>query len=167
MLNRIINYIHNLIPFTGITLKVLKADINAKLPTKAHTGMYGDAAYDLYATETITLEPNQRLLVNSGICFLIPNNYWVKLRERSGLANKGIHLLGGVIDSGYTDCIKVILYNSSNSTISITPDKAICQFTIERVLTSQVVEVSQDLFSREASLRKRGTKGFGSSDVKK
>jgi dUTP pyrophosphatase len=36
--------------------------------------------------------------------------------DRSGMANKGIHMLGGVIDPSYRDEWKLILFNTNGET---------------------------------------------------
>ena len=143
-----------------------KIDIDAIMPTKAHTGVFEDAAYDLYAIDNILIQPNERLMIDTKLAFIIPDGYWLKLRERSGLANKGIHVLGGVIDSGYTGSVRVILYNSDKEPLIIQKGKAIAQFTVEKLTKSAVKELNFLTFDREMKIRKRGEKGFGSSDVK-
>ena len=179
MLKKFINWSSNLIdgffekmnegePYKGgsIILKCVKLDPAARLPTKAHTGIFEDAAFDLYATEDLLFQYGQRKMIETKLSFIIPDGYWLKLRERSGLANKGIHLLGGVIDSGYTGEVKVILWASSPDPVSVTTDKAICQFTIEKLNKAVIEELSFDTFRVESNKRKRGEKGFGSSDAK-
>jgi dUTP pyrophosphatase len=116
--------------------------------------------------KTFVLEANSRKLVGTGIRLAIPDGYWVKFHERSGLANKGIHILGGVIDSGYTGELKVIMYNSSNSAYEHDCSKAICQFTVEKVTDSVLELVSIEDMDYQAELRERKDKGFGSSDGK-
>lgn len=166
MLKKFINCFFNLIDTDPIRLKCVKLDSKAKFPSKAHTGLFEDAAYDLYATEDILLHSSGRQMVSTKLSFIIPDGIWLKLRERSGLANKGIHVLGGVIDSGYTGEVKVILYNSSHEPVSITTDKAICQFTVERLTKANIEELTFASFTTEAAERQRGEKGFGSSDAK-
>lgn len=167
MLKRFINCFFNLIDTTPIKLKCVKLDNKATLPTKAHIGLFEDAAYDLYATEEVILNYGDRKMVGTKLSFIIPDGYWLKLRERSGLANKGVHILGGVIDCGYTGEVKVIMFASGPDQVVISPDKAICQFTVERLTRATVEELSFASFTTEAESRKRGEKGFGSSDVKR
>lgn len=167
MFKRFINCFFNLIELDPPSkLKCVKLSPEAKLPTKAHTGLFEDAAFDLYATEDLLFQYGQRKMISTKLSFIIPDGYWLKLRERSGLANKGLHLLGGVIDSGYTGEVKVILYHSGTDPISITTDKAICQFTVEKLNKAIIEELTFDSFTTEANNRTRGEKGFGSSDAK-
>ena len=149
-----------------IEIGVYKIDQVATLPTKAHTDAFEDAAYDLYAIDNILLQSNERLMVDTKLAFIIPEGYWIKLRERSGLANKGIHVLGGVIDSGYTGSVRVILFNSDKEPLILPKGKALAQFTIEKLTKSTVKELTFLAFDREMKKRLRGQKGFGSSDVK-
>lgn len=168
MSNKFINFLHQclIVSPRQVGVKAFKTKDSAILPTKAHTGMFEDAAYDLYATEDIFLQSNQRLMVDTYLSFIIPSGYWLKLRERSGLANKGIHILGGVIDSGYTGTVRAIMYNSTCEPVSIPKDKAICQFTVEKLTKSSIEEITAEQFKELSDLRHRGEKGFGSSDKK-
>jgi dUTP pyrophosphatase len=166
MFKRFINCFFNLIDTDPIKLKCVKLDNAAKLPTKAHVGLFEDAAFDLYPTESFNIHMGQRYMIDTKLSFIIPDGYWLKLRERSGMANKGVHLLGGVIDCGYTGAVKVILWGSSPDPVSISPDKAICQFTVERLTKATIEELSFASFTAESNSRQRGSKGFGSSDVK-
>ena len=114
----------------------------------------------------LRLSPGDRKLIGTGIRLAIPDGYWVKFHERSGLANKGIHVLGGVIDSGYTGELKVIVYNSGRDKYEHDCNKAITQFTVEKVTKSHIELISVDDMEFEASKRERQSKGFGSSDGK-
>ena len=118
-------------------------------------------------SKLLKLSSGQRKLVSTGIRLAIPDGYWVKFHERSGLANKGIHVLGGVIDSGYTGELKVIVYNSGHDTYEHDCHKAICQFTVEKFTKSNLELISEDDMAQEAMLRERKDKGFGSSDGNK
>jgi dUTP pyrophosphatase len=147
-----------------ITLKCIRLDPAAKLPTKAHVGLFEDAAFDLYPTESFNIHMGQRYMIDTKLSFIIPDGYWIKLRERSGMASKGVHLLGGVIDSGYTGSVKVILWGSGPDPVAVSPEKAICQFTIEKLTKATVKEIDLSTFTDEANNRLRGCNGFGSTD---
>ena len=114
----------------------------------------------------LRLGAGQRKLVGTGIRLAIPDGYWVKFHERSGLANKGIHVLGGVIDSGYTGELKVIVYNSGHDAYEHDCNKAIAQFTVEKVTKSDLELISVEDMDLQATYRERQSKGFGSSDGK-
>lgn len=147
------------------TLIFTKTDPRAKEPAKAHSHpLTGDAAYDLFSLEKVVLKPLEQQIVDTGIKVLIPSGFWIKFHERSGLAAKGIQVHGGVIDNGYTGNLKVILYNSSNFSITLDAAKAITQFTLEKMRPVFILEASEEEFNKWSSDRLRGEKGFGSTD---
>ena len=148
-------------------IKCFKVSPLAILPGRAHSGFFEDAAFDLFGSENILLQPNERRMVDTQLAFIIPDGFWIKLRERSGLANKGIHVLGGVIDSGYTGSVRVILYNSDKEPLLIPYGKACAQFTVEQLNKATIKQITLDGFHEETKVRERGCKGFGSSDAKR
>lgn len=141
-----------------ISVKRLPHAENLPVPQKMTVGSSGSdvcAALD----ETITLKPQERILVPTGFCFEIPPGYEVQVRPRSGLAWKhGITVLNtpGTIDSDYRGEVKVILINLGTS-----------PFTLERgERIAQVVPmpIAADLdFTEKESLSEtdRGAGGFG------
>ena len=173
-------YLTNLFKKTGKPAILFNLMFNKViLPSKAHTGIFEDAAYDLFpfltmnesdkntdSLEEIVLFPGERRLIRTGLRAIIPEGYWIKFHERSGLANKGIHVMGGVIDNAYTGEWRVILYNSDSNPITLPVNKAITQFSLEKLTQSGIDTIDDSLFDKKASNMSRGEKGFGSSDVK-
>lgn len=150
-----------------VTLYFKKVLADAVLPTKAHTGLFEDAAFDLFyvGDSNLYILPQERKLVSTGLACIIPNGYWIKFHERSGLASKsGIQVLAGVIDSGYTNEWKVVLFNSGTEPCVIPSGKAVCQFTIEKVLPVVIAEIQPDQFDKYEAVRSRKELGFGSTD---
>ena len=72
-----------------------------------------DAAWDLSASEDVTIPPKGWNIAHTGMRIGIPNGYAGFVLSRSGLATRGIFVLNspGVIDAGYSGEIKVILAN--------------------------------------------------------
>lgn len=66
---------------------------NATLPTRNHST---DAGFDIYAAETIILEPQEKALIATDIAVNIPKGYVGLLTSRSGVSSK-THL---VIETG-------------------------------------------------------------------
>lgn len=131
-----------------------------KIPTYKHNG---DACMDLrvYPDQAITVGPNQCHVFDSFIKFNIPEGHVMMVYPRSGLGIKsGIVLrnLTGVIDSNFTDTVKVGLVNNSTEDFVVSPGDRVAQFMIvpypEMVLEEGIVEDSG-----------RGA-GIGSSGVK-
>lgn len=88
-----------------------------KLPTRATKG---SAGYDFYMPFDYTLEPNQTLLVPSGIRCFIEDGYFLAIFPRSGLGYKYRLQLDntvGIIDSDYYNAL-----NEGHIMIKVTND---------------------------------------------
>lgn len=95
------------------------------------------AGVDLRAnlSESISIEPMQRVLVPTGLFMALPKGVEAQVRPRSGLALKrGITVLNspGTIDADYRGEICVILINLSNETFTINDGERIAQLVIAR-----------------------------------
>ncbi len=136
-------------------LNFKKLDPRAMLPTR---GSSSAAGLDLYSIEAITLAPNERRLIQTGLAVAIPEGYYGRLAPRSGLATqKGINVLAGVIDADYRGEIGCLLHNAGNEIVSLPEQSKICQLIIEKIATPNAVWVdSLDETSR-------GSGGFGST----
>jgi len=136
-------------------LKVQRLDKEIDLPNYAHEG---DAALDLRSAEEFVLKPLEKKLVKTGIKMAIPEGHAGLVWDRSGLAAKnGIHVLAGVIDSGYRGEICVVIINLGKEEFKVEKNSRIAQMLIQPVQTVKVIEAE----SLEET--KRGEKGFGST----
>lgn len=128
----------------------------AKLPSQARKG---DAGYDLMAIQSIGLSPGQRYIFKTGMAMAIPDGYYGRIADRSGLAaKKGIHVLAGVIDAGYRGEIGVVLINLSDQTQTILAGDKIAQMVIEKCHDVEWETVDS------LDETQRGVGGFGSTD---
>src|ERR1700761_5863764 len=120
------------------TIQVYKYHDNAILPTRAHDI---DAGLDLYALTYTTFEVYSQHVVRTGIAINIPPGYVGIIKDRSSLAAKGLHVVGGVIDSGYSGEIKIMLKYTNYSLYDymITPGDKIAQLLIQKVETPKVI----------------------------
>jgi dUTP pyrophosphatase len=59
------------------------------------------ACFDILANEDIVIPPYTTVKVKTGIYTEFPIPYVAIMKEKSGLANKGLSIKGGVIDSDY------------------------------------------------------------------
>ena len=146
-------------PAHGVdVLQVQRLDPRAILPSRAHPG---DAGLDLYALETVELEPGQRASVPTGIAVAIPDGYAGLVLPRSGLASRhGISLVNapGLIDSGYRGELRVLLLNTDpHHACRLGAGERIAQLVISPV-AMPVAELVQEL-----DVTVRGHGGFGSS----
>jgi dUTP pyrophosphatase len=138
-------------------IKVKKEHANAKLPTRANPE---DAGADLYSVENITIPPQSRTLVSTGISIELPqDNLYGRIAPRSGLAFKnGIDVLAGVIDNGYRGIIGVVLINTDKEKpFEIKIGDRIAQLIVETYHPLSFLEID------ELGNTSRSDKGFGSS----
>lgn len=114
-------------------------------------------------TTDITLKPNQRAIVPTGIFIALPKGYEAQVRSRSGLAAKyGVTVLNspGTIDADYRGEIGVILINFSENDFIIKNGDRIAQIVIakhERAIWEECNGLSKT---------ERGSGGFGSTGQK-
>ena len=137
------------------TLSFKRLDPKAVLPTR---GSSLAAGLDIYAIESLTIQPGGRVLARTGLAVAIPEGYYGRLAPRSGLATKkGLDVLAGVIDADYRGEISCLLYNSGDETIDLPAQSKICQLLIEKIITPVAV------WANEISETDRGSGGFGST----
>lgn len=155
---------------------------NATLPTRNHST---DAGFDIYAAETVILEPQEKALIATDIAVNIPKGYVGLLTSRSGVSSK-THLVveTGKIEAGFQGHMKINIKNDEQQTNEIglhfngvdgkpleTTDNHVflrtyqinkgdklAQLVIVPIVTPQLQVV--DEFSE---VTERGEKGFGSS----
>jgi dUTP pyrophosphatase len=131
----------------------------ARLPSRAHDD---DAAFDLYADESIVLEPGRRATVRTGVAVALPPGTAGLVLPRSGLASRhGISVVNGpgLIDPGYRGEIAVILLNTDlDEPFKVSPGDRIAQLLIVEAAAHRLVEAAEELDETT-----RGTGGFGST----
>lgn len=135
--------------------------LNIEYPSYATSG---SAAMDLRACldQTITLQPDQRLAVPTGLAINMMDPGLVAIvASRSGLSLKhGIRVAQGigVIDSDYHGEIKVLLTNDSTQAYEIQPGERIAQLMFQ-----QVTQVDLHMVQEFTTQTERGAGGFGST----
>lgn len=134
-------------------------DTGAALPTRAHPE---DAGLDLRTKTTEEFRriyPGCREFFDTGVHVAIPKSCVGLVCDRSGLAkNRGLTVLGGVIDPEYTGSIGVTLFNSDPTDgYKVEPGEKIAQLLVIPILllTPQLVE--------SLEYGQRGSAGFGST----
>jgi len=142
-----------------VRVPIVRLDPDVPIPSYAHAG---DAGADLYARDTITIQPaGGRGVVPTGIAVAIPDGYAGFVLPRSGLAFRhGITCLNtpGLIDAGYRDEVRIILVNTDpHEPYTVHRGDRIAQLVVQAVELS-TFEVVDELPSSE-----RGLRGFGSS----
>ena len=135
-------------------LQIKRLSDSATLPTR---GNDGDAGWDLYSNESVTIPSGATVLVSTGIAMAIPRGYAGLIWDRSSMGVKGVHRHAGVIDSGYRGPVKVCLYNTTKKPYSIELGDRVAQILIQQIPMFRLHEV-EDLDSTD-----RGSGGFGST----
>jgi len=126
-------------------------------PEKPH---FMDAGVDLKTAEDIVLPPKELKLVRTGVKVKIDFGYVGLLKDRSGLAARGLMSLGGVIDAGYTGEVKALLINTSDETITFQKGDRVIQLITARIDTGLDIVKGQPI--EETA---RGSNGFGSTGL--
>jgi dUTP pyrophosphatase len=138
-----------------MNIKVKKLHPDAIIPNIAHEG---DAGADLFAVESVTLNPGERAQVSTGLSLELPLGFVSLIWDKSGISHKeGIKTLGGVIDCGYRGEYKIGVVNLSEKPYTFEKGHKIAQLLIQRVESPIFEEVE------ELSDTSRGGGGFGST----
>lgn len=151
-----------------------KVHPEAKVPTKVHLE---DAGFDLFTPQEFVLPSSGLIRLSLGFRLQLPIKTAGILMGRSGLAVKGVdplefldpetnRLLGGLIDCNYVGIWGVILKNLGSSNVSFSIGDKICQFVVVNLSDDEIVEGSVPEPMSVVGETSRGSKGFGSSDVK-
>ena len=100
---------------TKLQIKLLSD--NATKPKRAYDE---SAGYDIYAAETVILEPQQKALIATDLAVNIPKGYVGLLTSRSGVSSKTqLVVETGKIDAGFQGHMKINVKNDKqrNNTI--------------------------------------------------
>jgi dUTP pyrophosphatase len=145
-------------PDAGLFVPVRLLTPAARLPERAYEH---DAAYDLFAAETVTLPPLARAVVGTGIALGLPSHLAALTLPRSGLAARhGISIVNapGLIDPGYRGEVRIILHNTDHEQeFRVSTGDRIAQLLFLPLTAVSLVE-QEDLDDTQ-----RGRRGFGSS----
>lgn len=167
------------------TLQIKLLSDNATKPKRA----YDSAGYDIYAAETVILEPQEKALIATDLAVNIPQGYVGLLTSRSGVSSKTVlEVETGKIDAGYQGHMKINIKNDydddgaetiflrdiSNEKIfeekrnlykrgsyKIQKGDRLAQLVIVPIWTPELETVEE--FESESA---RGEKGFGSSGTR-
>jgi dUTP pyrophosphatase len=136
-------------------MRFKKLNKDSKLPSYAHST---DAGMDLYTLEKIIIQPREKVIIPTGLAIDLPTGYVALFWDKSSVAmQKGLKSLGGVIDSGYTGEMKVILINLSDEVVVLEKGSKFIQLLIQKVEHCEIE------FVDEVSDGIRGSGGFGST----
>jgi dUTP pyrophosphatase len=125
----------------SIPISRLRGDTDQDLPLPRYMSD-GAAGMDLFAAvdEDLTVQPQEAVLVPTGLAVAIPEGFEGQVRARSGLAvAHGLAVINapGTIDSDYRGEIKVALINLGKKPFTIRRGDRIAQMIINRVYRVQ------------------------------
>ena len=141
-------------------MKIKLLSDHAKVPTKSNER---DAGYDLYSPVNDVIHPGDHKLIKLDIAItdFKPGTYG-RIAPRSGLALRGVQVLGGVVDEIYQGNVGVILAVCSNANVlHINKGDRIAQIIFERIERDVAFEIVDEF----EEITDRGTNGFGSTGV--
>ena len=141
-------------------MRVFKLNDDAKLPVKSDE----DMCYDFFACfsgEDKYVYHGEVTTISLGVAVDL-SPYHGSLRPRSGLARRGLDVLGGQIDRSYRGELLVMLTSHDNigPPIRIKSGDKIVQMKLEEDIT---VAVEQVFSLDDLSVSDRGSNGFGST----
>lgn len=138
-------------------IKIKKLKENAKLPKYHHSG---DAGMDLYAIETITINPGEHGRIWHGFGLEFPEGYAAVVKDKSSISKALLHTMGGVFDAGYRGEYNTHLVNLGTEPYTIEEGDKVSQLIIYPVAIAELEEVE------ELSESSRGVGNFGSTGKK-
>lgn len=132
---------------------IYELDHNAYSPVRAHDN---DAGFDLMCKEDQMLEANKANTIDTGVHVLIPEGYVGLVCPRSSFNVKGIGTPIGIVDSGYTGSIRIVL--EPFNVTKVFKGNKIAQLLI--LPLPKIVMVEGKVIGVKTD---RGDRGFGSS----
>ena len=157
-------------------IKFAKVNPNGIIPSKRDC----DGGYDVYAcfgNDHVIIEPQQTVMIPTGIASSFSSNYCFLLEERGSTGTRAMSRRSGLIDSNYRGEWNVVLNNTGYKTICISKtveeveeyetiihypySKAICQALFLPVPKTEIEEIPYDELKLITSVR--GDNKLGSS----
>ena len=115
----------------------------------------------------ITIMPNSRVLIPSGIHgWLAPGTALIAANKSGVATKKGLVFGAQVVDSDYSGEIHISVINTSNVPVTITGGEKLIQFIHTPVLLSPLEEVDKETYNKLHDKSERGAGGFGSTGTK-
>lgn len=119
----------------------------------------GDAGFDLYAAQPVSIPPGSQALVPTGLYIAIPEQWVGVVKDRSSMALKSIRTHAGVIDAGYRGEVKIVLSNAGAEPYQLQAGDKFAQLLLLPCLT-----LAEEVLSvEELGSTERGAGGFGST----
>lgn len=144
-----------------ISIGVKKLTEDAQIPEYKTEHSSG---FDLHTVGgDITVEPNETVMIHTGLAFEIPVGYELQIRARSGIAlNTKLRISNGIgtIDADYKGQVKILVDNIGCEPHTIEAGTRIAQGVIAKLTPNKLFEVT------ELTESERGEGGFNSTGLK-
>jgi dUTP pyrophosphatase len=142
-------------------LKIKRTEAAKRFPL-IKTAKYGDVGYDLPAClpdGPITIEPQTRGIIPTGIFLEIPDGYWASIEARSSTSKHMLICPKGVIDEGYRGELFAVLINVGKDPVIINDGDRFVQLIPHKRISHEFIIQEVD----ELAPSERGDSGFGST----
>lgn len=157
-----------------LELRVRRIDPGVEGLDEISYGSEGDAGIDLRASgrwvvgldtddtreidePEYEIQPQERILIKTGIAVAIPPGHYSHFNDRSGHAFKaGLHVIAGVIDQHYRGEMGIVMVNTGRKSYVLKKNERVAQMIVKKYERVSIVYVD------ELDETDRG-KGFGSS----
>lgn len=121
----------------------------------------GDCGYDLIVAEDTIIPVGQGVPVSipTHVALKIPHGFWGFIVTRSSSNKRGLIVLPGIIDEGYTGAIFTLVHNYSGIALTVKRGERLAQFILipRHVAPLCIVD--------ELPETDRGERGFGSTNI--
>ena len=135
---------------------------DVKSPVRGHAS---DAGIDFFIPEdfeTTILLPGEDILIDSGIKVIVPRDFALIFKEKSGVAVKKKLTLGAsVIDSDYRGVVHFHLFNNGTTSQTISAGEKIVQGIVFPISLCEPKEITEENYNLNCT--QRGEGGFGST----
>lgn len=126
-----------------------------------------DAGLDFFIpndVEEFTILPGNSCNIASGIKMAFPPTLVGIFFNKSSIGSKGLLVGAQVIDASYRGEVHINLWNVSLESVTFKPGQKITQMLLQPIITTPLVEVSEEQYNKDKT--DRGDGGFGSTGVK-
>lgn len=121
----------------GTSLNVERRSDVAKLPAKR---LPFSAGYDLYLTESALIPGYKTVVQSTHLSVEIPGRTVGLLSGRSSTSVKGLLVHPGILDTGFSESVKIIISNLTSENIFIEKQTAVAQVTFLPIFCPEVIE---------------------------
>lgn len=144
-----------------MSIKCIKKDSNAVLPTKAYES---DIGWDLVAISEHKVINEDIIMYDTGIVAIPPEGYYLEILPRSSISKTGWMLANsvGTIDPDYRGNLYIVLTRVVKSMPKIDLAFCKCQLVLRKIERASLVEVNEE----EIVMTERGSGGFGSTGAR-